>query len=209
MRNSECGIRNAELGIVNSEVRKTEAEEKISEAEAGVHEKETPDDPEAGWEEAEKNDPEGEKAEGQKSPGGFSEPVGGEQLHEPSEENPEQSCPERESAGHEGSPGSFPEPDPPPGDLNNVSGNDPGGEEQIYAASQPEDDPTELSHEGMDGPFYLEILRHAFARSTDNEDGKVIFTTDEICYLAHDPDFARIYPDQAADMRRILAQLDG
>ena len=85
----------------------------------------------------------------------------------------------------------------------------PGGDELIHETGQPGDDPPGLSPGGMDGPFYLEVLRHAFARSADNEDGKVIFTTDEIVYLAHDPAFAEIYPDQAADMRRILAQLDG
>ena len=57
-------------------------------------------------------------------------------------------------------------------------------------------------------PFYLEILRHAFDRSSPNEEGSITFTEEEIIYLACDPDFAAFYPDQAAQMRKIL-QGDG
>ena len=60
-----------------------------------------------------------------------------------------------------------------------------------------------------DIPFYLEILRHAFGRSTLNEEGTVTFTEDEIICLARDPAFAQVYPDQAAQMRKILARLQG
>ena len=33
-------------------------------------------------------------------------------------------------------------------------------------------------------------------------------TFDELCYLAADPDFAQVYPEQAAQMRQILQQMD-
>ena len=54
----------------------------------------------------------------------------------------------------------------------------------------------------------LQILRKAFGRSEPNEEGRLTFTFDEIRYLASDPDFARIYPDAAADMRKIQMQID-
>ena len=55
-------------------------------------------------------------------------------------------------------------------------------------------------------PFYLQILRNAFDRSSPNEKGAITFTEDEIIYLARDPDFEVFYPDQAAQMRKILAE---
>ena len=54
----------------------------------------------------------------------------------------------------------------------------------------------------------LQILRNAFGRSEPNEEGRLTFTFDEIRYLASDPDFARIYPDAAADMQEIQMQID-
>ena len=59
-----------------------------------------------------------------------------------------------------------------------------------------------------DLPPYLQILRNAFGRSEPNEEGRLTFTFDEIRYLASNPDFARIYPDAAADMRKIQMQID-
>ena len=59
-----------------------------------------------------------------------------------------------------------------------------------------------------DLPPCLQILRKAFGRSEPNEEGRLTFTFDEIRYLASDPDFARIYPDAAADMRKIQLQID-
>ena len=59
-----------------------------------------------------------------------------------------------------------------------------------------------------DLPPYLQILWNAFGRSEPNEEGRLTFTFDEIRYLASDPDFARIYPDAAADMRKIQLQID-
>ena len=59
-----------------------------------------------------------------------------------------------------------------------------------------------------DLPPYLQILRHAFGRSEPNDEGRVTFTYDEIRYLAADPEFARFYPETAADMRKIQQQID-
>ena len=61
---------------------------------------------------------------------------------------------------------------------------------------------------GDDLPPCLQILRNAFGRSEPNDEGRLTFTYDEIRYLASDPDFARIYPDAAADMRKIQMQID-
>ena len=218
LTNSECRNRNAESGIVNSEDRISEPEEKTSEAENSG----TTDDPETRTEEAEAGNPEAKSdsefgmRNAESLPDSECEIVNSETgtsgITNDSEApigQSEEIGNKSESTVHEESPGSFPEPDPTSGDLNDVPGNDPGGGELIHETGQSGDDPPGLSPGGMDGPFYLEVLRHAFARSADNEDGRVIFTTDEIVYLAHDPAFAEIYPEQAADMRRILAQLDG
>ena len=59
-----------------------------------------------------------------------------------------------------------------------------------------------------DLPPYLQILKNVFDRSGPSENGEVTFTFDEITYLAADPDFNRIYPDQAAQMRSILQNLN-
>ena len=69
---------------------------------------------------------------------------------------------------------------------------------------------TEQSHEGTDPdlPPYLQILQNVFSRSGPSENGELNFTFDEICYLVGDPDFNRIYPDQAAQMLSILQQID-
>ncbi len=84
---------------------------------------------------------------------------------------------------------------------------DPVPEEQIHTYDPPIDPPDRLTAD-PNIPFYLEILRHAFDRSSPNEEGAITFTEEEIIYLASDPDFAAIYPDQAAQMRKIL-QGDG
>ena len=57
-------------------------------------------------------------------------------------------------------------------------------------------------------PPYLKILQNVYARSGPTDDGKLNFTFDEVCYLAADPDFGRIYPGAAAQMRTLLARLD-
>ncbi len=236
LSNAECGIRNAEGGIMNSEDRKAEPEEKALETEtpeAGCEKADhsgfgketangpaeeksseaktsgTANDPVAGCEKTEPDNPERENTEDKESPVSFlkreispgdsdkgtgDDPGKAEQIHEVSTCNSEQSDSVWERSEDELTPDSIPEP---------------GGGELKHETGQLGDDPPGSSPGGAEGPFYLEVLRHAFARSADNEDGKVTFTTDEIVYLAHDPAFAEIYPDQAADMRRILAQFDG
>ena len=57
-------------------------------------------------------------------------------------------------------------------------------------------------------PKYQQILQNAFERSGPSEDGGVTFMLDEILYLAADPEFGRIYPDQAAQMRSLLRQVN-
>ena len=57
-------------------------------------------------------------------------------------------------------------------------------------------------------PPYLKILQNVYARSGPTDDGKLNFTFDEVCYLAADPDFARIYPGAAEHMRTLLDRLD-
>lgn len=224
---NKCGILNAEsspnseLGFVNSEAHISEPEQKAPETEApealtekkesGSVVKETTTGP------AEEKIPEAETR------GKSDEPKGSgpekEQPDDPEAKSdaeceivnshtckakPEKDAPESESPEGKESPGRLREGEPLPDVSDDGSGN-----EQLHETGQPADDPPGLSSGPVEGPFYLEILRHAFSRSTDNEDGKIIFTGDELCYLAQDPDFAKIYPDQAADMRRILAQLDG
>ena len=57
-------------------------------------------------------------------------------------------------------------------------------------------------------PPYLQIMKNVFARSGPSENGELTFTFDELCYLAADSDFNRVYPDQAAQMRSILQYLN-
>ena len=57
-------------------------------------------------------------------------------------------------------------------------------------------------------PPYLKILQNVYSRSGPAEDGKLNFTFDEVCYLAADPDFSRLYPGTAAQMRSLLDRLD-
>ena len=59
-----------------------------------------------------------------------------------------------------------------------------------------------------DTPPYLQILQNVFGRSGPSETCELTFTFDELCYLAADPDFAQVYPEQAAQMRSILQQMD-
>ncbi len=67
-----------------------------------------------------------------------------------------------------------------------------------------------ISHSSLNDDLlpYLVILQQVFARSGPEDEGKLTFTEDEIRLLASDPDFSRIYPEAAADMRRILQQID-
>ncbi len=67
----------------------------------------------------------------------------------------------------------------------------------------PTESPAEEQPLGAEYPSYLQILKNVFARSGPSEDGKLTFTYEEICYLASDPDFNRIYPDQAVQIRSI------
>ena len=57
-------------------------------------------------------------------------------------------------------------------------------------------------------PAYLKILQRVYARSEPSDNGELTFGFDELCYLAADPEFNRIYPDQASQMRSILRKLD-
>ena len=235
--NSECGMRNAEFGFVNSEARISEPEEKAPETETpealtekkecGSVVKETATGPaeekipeaetQRTSDEPKGSDPERKRTENKEPhsgkpvrnnfPGDSDKRTGDdpgktEQLHEVSADNLEQSGPVMDPSGK-------------PDDTEREEGEELHGDfsepvagEQIHETKYPADDPPGLSPGPVEGPFYLEILRHAFSRSADNEDGKIIFSADEICYLAHDPAFAEIYPDQVADMRRILAQIN-
>ena len=210
----EAGYEKAKGSSPESETPSSPAEEKTSEAETSG----TTDDPGAGCEKTQADDPERENTADKElsvsfpdrdfSPGDSDEANGDdpgrkELLHEVSTDNLEQSSSE---IGLSGKPDN---PERAEGEESPGIYSEPVGDKQIHETGRPGDDPPGLSTVLVDDPFYLEILRHAFARSADNEDGKVIFTTDEICYLTHDPDFAEIYPAQAADMRRILAQLAG
>ena len=89
-----------------------------------------------------------------------------------------------------------------PEKINRITAKDPGPDpgEVTDPAEGPWDDPRI--------PGYLKILQSAFARSGPSEEGSLTFSFDEIRYLANDPDFARIYPDAASDMRRILLRID-
>ena len=57
-------------------------------------------------------------------------------------------------------------------------------------------------------PGYLKILQNVYARSGPSETGELTFTFDEIAYLAFDPDFGQVYPESAAEMRRLLDRID-
>ena len=59
-----------------------------------------------------------------------------------------------------------------------------------------------------DLPPYLQILKNVLARSGPTENEELTFTFDEICYLAADRDFNRIYPEQAAQMRMIIKKMN-
>ena len=55
-------------------------------------------------------------------------------------------------------------------------------------------------------PPYLEILKNVMERSDGSEDGTLIFTFDEMCFLAEDPGFREVYPQSAEKFRNMLAQ---
>jgi len=92
-----------------------------------------------------------------------------------------------------------------PGDQSGKNGDSPikGQSPDI----SPDMSPVEQAPES-ELPPYLQILQKVFARSGPSENGEVTFTFDELCYLACDPDFNRIYPDQGAQMRSILQNMD-
>ncbi len=207
---SEARTEKAEESSSEKETVNGQAEEKISEVETqGITEtSEAQSNAECGIRnsEGEKTDPERTIRD---DPEALSKGECGIVNYEACKAEPEKDAPEAERTEDEEPPGILPEPGPSPGVPDEKSGAEPSSEDRLHACKQSADDPPRNDSGGVDGPFYLEVLRHAFARSADNEDGRVIFTSDEICYLAHDPAFAEIYPDQAADMRRILAQLDG
>ena len=54
-------------------------------------------------------------------------------------------------------------------------------------------------------PPYLEILKNVMERSDGSEDGALIFTFDEMCFLAEDPGFREFYPQSAEKFRNMLA----
>ena len=92
--------------------------------------------------------------------------------------------------------------DTPPGDGGDspMKGQSPGG--------GIEESPGEKDDLESDLPLYLQILKNVYARSGESDEGKLTFTCEENCYLANDPDFNRIYPDQAIQMRSILQNLN-
>ena len=53
-------------------------------------------------------------------------------------------------------------------------------------------------------PLYLQILRNAYSCSGPSEQGGLIFTYDEMCYLVSDPEFCKLYPRLAADLSASL-----
>ena len=59
-----------------------------------------------------------------------------------------------------------------------------------------------------DLPPYLQIMKNVLARSGPTDNEELTFTFDEICYLAADRDFNRIYPEQAAQMRMIIKKMN-
>jgi hypothetical protein len=90
------------------------------------------------------------------------------------------------------------------------SGTDPPAEIRSETAEKPgpapgeATDPPEGSPEDPQIPGYLHILQAAFARSAPSDEGSLTFSYDEIRYLAADPDFAKLYPDAASEMQKIL-----
>ena len=68
------------------------------------------------------------------------------------------------------------------------------------------DEDSESDDDGL--PPYIRILQNAFGRSESNDEGRLTFTFDEVRCLAADPEFARIYPQAAADMREMAQHID-
>ena len=58
-------------------------------------------------------------------------------------------------------------------------------------------------------PGYLKILQNVYARSGPTTDGGLLFTMDEIRYLADDPDFNKFYTETAREMKKILESAAG
>ena len=90
------------------------------------------------------------------------------------------------------------------------SGTDPPAEIRSETVDKPGPDLGEVtdfpegSPEDPQIPGYLHILQAAFARSAPSDEGSLTFSYDEIRYLAADPDFAKLYPDAASEMQKIL-----
>ena len=59
-----------------------------------------------------------------------------------------------------------------------------------------------------DLPPYMQIMKNVLARGGPTDNEELTFTFDEICYLAADRDFNRIYPEQAAQMRMIIKKMN-
>ena len=81
---------------------------------------------------------------------------------------------------------------------------DPTGLPKDAKPDEPDEDPS--PDDGT--PGYLKILQNVYARSGPSETGELTFTFDEIAYLAFDPDFGQVYPESAAEMRRLLDRID-
>ena len=94
------------------------------------------------------------------------------------------------------------------------SGTDPPAGSRSETADKPGPAPGEVtdlpegSPEDPQIPGYLHILQAAFARSVPSDEGSLTFSYDEIRYLAADSDFARLYPDAASEMQKILLRTD-
>ena len=92
-----------------------------------------------------------------------------------------------------------------------ISGQDPcpiPAEDLSYEKESAENAPPDHPPAGMDLPLCLQIMKKVITSSEKSGDGSLTFTFDEIRYLANDPVFSRIDPGTAADMRKMLRQID-
>ena len=81
-------------------------------------------------------------------------------------------------------------------------------EKQIHETELSKHDPPHHLPEERDLPHCLQIMKSVITRSEQSGDGSLTFTFDEVRYLATDPVFARIDPGTAAEMRKMLRQID-
>ena len=91
-------------------------------------------------------------------------------------------------------------------DHEEIKNNEPVSRKKEQTEKPDEQDEDPSPDDGT--PGYLKILKNVYARSGPSETGSLTFTFDEIVYLAFDPDFRQIYPESAAEMRRMLDRID-